>query len=225
MNREVVQLEPCYVLHQRPYRDSSRLLDVFSREHGRVSLVARGVRRPRSKLRSVLMPFQPIFVSWVRRTELGTLTAAEAAGAPLALRGDGVLAGYYLNELLLRLLETGETHSKLFQRGGAPWFFVLLALSILILLFVPPAWAWLRSMASWLRGIAERRRARKEAAKKSPAPEPGAGGGAVTATILFIALTLSSVSAPCLAVVPAGFEVADSVVLTPSSNAESILTA
>ncbi len=114
MSREAVQLQPAYLLHQRPYRDSSRIVDCFCRDHGRVPLVARGARRPRSSLRSVLQPFQPILVSWVRRGELGTLTAAETAGPPSPLTGDGLLSGFYINELLLRLLDGGEAQEALF---------------------------------------------------------------------------------------------------------------
>ena len=112
--RETVQLEPGYVLHQRDYRDSSRLLECFSVHHGRIALVARGARRPRSPWRSTLMPFRPVFLSWVRRGELGTLTAVEPGGSAAALAGDALLCAYYLNELLLRLLEVGDAQPQIF---------------------------------------------------------------------------------------------------------------
>ncbi len=115
MNRETVSLQPAWVLHQRPYRDSSRLIDCFCRDHGRVALVARGVRRPKSKLRSVLMPFQPVLLSWVRRGELGTLTGAEGAGPPRWLVGEALLSGYYVNEILMRLVRSGEPHDDVFD--------------------------------------------------------------------------------------------------------------
>lgn len=115
MNRETVSLQPAWVLHQRPYRDSSRLIDCFCRDYGRVALVARGVRRPKSKLRSVLMPFQPILLSWVRRGELGTLTGAEGAGPPRWLAGEALLSGYYVNEILMRLVRSGEPHDDVFE--------------------------------------------------------------------------------------------------------------
>lgn len=107
-------LQPSYVLHQRQYRDSSRLVDCLCRDHGRVALVARGVRRPKSKLRSVLMPFQPVLVSWVRRTDLGTLTSAEGNGAPVALGPDALMAAYYVNELVLRLVQSREPQEDVF---------------------------------------------------------------------------------------------------------------
>ncbi|MFK7887009.1 MAG: DNA repair protein RecO [Gammaproteobacteria bacterium] len=115
MTRETVSLQPAYVLHQRPYRDSSRLIDCLSRDHGRVSLVARGVQRPKSPLRSVLMPFQQIAVSWVRKTDLGSLTGAESAGAPMSLAPDVLMSGYYVNELLLRLVQSNEPQTEVFE--------------------------------------------------------------------------------------------------------------
>ena len=115
MSRETVTLQQGYLLHQRPYRDSSRLIDCLCREHGRVALVARGVRRPKSKLRSVLMPFQPVLLSWVRKTDLGTLTGAESGGAPIALRGDALLSAYYTNELMLRLVQSREPQEDVFD--------------------------------------------------------------------------------------------------------------
>ncbi len=115
MNRETVSLQPAWVLHHRPYRDSSRLIDCLCRDHGRVALVARGVRRPKSKLRSVLMPFQPVLLSWVRRGELGTLTGAEGAGPARWLAGEALLSGYYVNEILMRLVRSGEPHDDVYN--------------------------------------------------------------------------------------------------------------
>lgn len=114
MNRERVTLQPAFVLHQRPYRDSSRLIDCLSRDYGRIALVARGVRRPRSRLRSVLMPFQPVLLSWTRRGELGTLTGAEGQGPPAALSGTALMSAYYLNELLLRLVQSGDAQAEIY---------------------------------------------------------------------------------------------------------------
>jgi DNA repair protein RecO (recombination protein O) len=114
VTRETVSLQPAYVLHHRPYRDSSRLIDCLSRDHGRVSLVARGVQRPKSPLRSVLMPFQQIAVSWVRKSELGTLTGAESLGVPVQLLPDVLMSGYYVNELLLRLVQSNEPQGEVF---------------------------------------------------------------------------------------------------------------
>ena len=112
---ERVVLEPAFVLHGRAYRETSELLEVLSRDHGRVSLVARGARRPGSRLRPLLQPFQPLLLSWSGRSGgLMTLAAAEGAGAALALAGDGLMSGFYLNELLLRFLHRGDPHPRVF---------------------------------------------------------------------------------------------------------------
>lgn len=113
---ERVLLEPGFVLHGRAYRETSELLEVFSRDHGRVSLVARGVRRPRSRLRPLLQPFRPLLLSWSGRAGgLMTLGAAEAAALPLELAGECLLSGFYLNELLLRFLHRGDPHPQVFS--------------------------------------------------------------------------------------------------------------
>ena len=109
-----VQLEPAYVLSARPYRETSALVEAFTQQHGRTGLVARGVQSPRARLRGLLQPFQPLLLSFSERGELGTLTGAEASGAPVALRGEAVFSGWYLNELMLRLLPRGEPHPQLF---------------------------------------------------------------------------------------------------------------
>jgi len=96
--------QPAWVLHHRPFRDTSRILDILSLDHGRLSLVARGARSAKSKLRGYLRPFTPLQLSWVIRSDLGTLTGAEMNGAPITLTGDALLSGYYVNELLLYLL-------------------------------------------------------------------------------------------------------------------------
>ena len=112
-----VELDPGFVLHHRPFRDTSVLLEVLSRAHGRVGLVARGARGPRSRLKSLLQPFQPLLLSWQLRGELGTLTGAEGAGpAPrLPAGGDALLSLYYLNELLLRLTARLDPHPGLYE--------------------------------------------------------------------------------------------------------------
>lgn len=111
-----VNLQPAYLLHARPYRDSSQLLDVFTAEHGRVSLVGRGVhRRARGgSLRATLQPFRPLLVSFTGRSELQTLTAAESAAPGVRLGGERLFSGLYLNELLLRLLHRHDPHPTLF---------------------------------------------------------------------------------------------------------------
>jgi DNA repair protein RecO (recombination protein O) len=109
------QLEPAWLLHHRPWSDTSRILDLFTRGHGRVTLFAHGSRRPKSALRAVLRPFAPLLVSWSGRGDGGTLTAAEAGGAAAALPGEELLSGFYLNELLLKLLPREEAHESVFD--------------------------------------------------------------------------------------------------------------
>jgi DNA repair protein RecO (recombination protein O) len=126
--REQVLLERGYVLHQRPFRDSSQLLECMTAGHGRMGLVARGSRRAATRQRAVLQPFVPLRLSWVRRGDLGRLTHVEADGPSHALAGQRLLAGYYANELLLRLLARGDPNGEVFscysrclaQLGEAP---------------------------------------------------------------------------------------------------------
>ncbi len=115
-----VSLQPAFLLHSRPYRDSSQLLDVFTAEHGSLSLVARGLhRRARGgSLRSLLQPFKPLLLSFSGRGELQTLTAAETAPGAVLLAGERLFSGLYLNELLLRLLHRHDPHPLLFARYG-----------------------------------------------------------------------------------------------------------
>jgi DNA repair protein RecO (recombination protein O) len=114
MTSSRVQLEPGYVLHQRPYRESSLLLEVFSLSHGRVGLVARGVRSPKSRQRGELQSFRPLLLSWSARGDLGTLTGAETEGKVQALRGSALYSALYLNELLVRLLARQDPHPELY---------------------------------------------------------------------------------------------------------------
>jgi DNA repair protein RecO (recombination protein O) len=110
-----VNQEAAYILHHRPFRDTSQLLDVLSREHGKIALVARGSRGARSRLKGVLRPFLPLQMSWVQRSDLGTLTGAESAGEPLSLAGDALMAGYYINELLLHFLHRHDPQPEIFD--------------------------------------------------------------------------------------------------------------
>jgi DNA repair protein RecO (recombination protein O) len=114
-DREEVLLESSFVLHHRPFRNTSMLLDCLTSDHGRVGLVAQGSRRPAGGKRALLQPFAPLRLSWVRRSELGRLTQVEAAGTPIPLAGDGLLAGFYVNELLLRLVARGDSSSAVFS--------------------------------------------------------------------------------------------------------------
>ena len=110
-----VQQQPAYILHRRPFRDSSQILDILTREHGKVAVVARGSRGSKSRLAGVLRPFLPLRVSWVAKSDLGTLTGAEAAGAPSGLRGDALLSAYYVNELMLHFLHRHDPQPEIYE--------------------------------------------------------------------------------------------------------------
>jgi DNA repair protein RecO (recombination protein O) len=104
-----------YLLHAYPYSETSLILDVFARDHGRVSMLARGARRPRSALRGVLIGFQPLELGWFGGGEVKTLAKAEWQGGVPLLQGRCLLLGYYLNELLLKLLPREDAHPALFS--------------------------------------------------------------------------------------------------------------
>jgi DNA repair protein RecO (recombination protein O) len=114
-SKQRIQDEPAFVLHSYPFRETSLILEVFSRQHGRVALVARGARRPRSALRGLLMGFQPLLLSWFGRHELRTLHSAEWQGGQPQLQGTALLCGFYLNELLLNLMARDDPHESLFD--------------------------------------------------------------------------------------------------------------
>src|SRR5213593_956128 len=105
-----------FILHGYSYRETSLLLEVFTRAFGRVSMVARGARSPRSPLRGVLLAFQPLALSWFGKGELRTLARAEWVGGQPLLHGEALMCGFYLNELLLRLLPREDPHDVLFSR-------------------------------------------------------------------------------------------------------------
>ena len=107
-----------FVLHSYPYRETSLLVDVFARGFGRVSMVARAARSPRSALRGVLLAFQPLALSWFGKGEVRTLARAEWLGGHPRLQGDALMCGFYLNELLIRLLPREDPHDALFARYG-----------------------------------------------------------------------------------------------------------
>jgi DNA repair protein RecO (recombination protein O) len=111
--------ERAYVLHTYPFRDTSVIVEVFTRSHGRVGLVARGAKRPKSALRPALLAFQPLSIAWSGRGELRTLTRAEWVGNTRMLVGVSMLCGYYLNELLLKLLQRDDAHEHLFDAYAA----------------------------------------------------------------------------------------------------------
>ncbi len=114
-----VQLQPAYVLHQRPYRDTSRIVDLLTRDHGRVTVFARGVRGGKAGLAAALQAFQPILVSWSGKGEAGQLTAVELAGERGVLPAARLLSGFYLNELLLKLLHLHDPQTEIFDLYNA----------------------------------------------------------------------------------------------------------
>jgi DNA repair protein RecO (recombination protein O) len=108
--------EPGFILHTYPFKETSVVAEVFTRSHGRVALIARGARRPASALRGLMQPFTPLLLSWFGKSELKTLHSAEWQGGLLAPQGRALMWGFYLNELLLRLLARGDAHELLYDR-------------------------------------------------------------------------------------------------------------
>ena len=113
MSSARIELEPGWLLSQKPYRETSELLEVLTLRHGRVGLVARGLRGPRARQRGIVGLFRPLLLSWLEKGELGTLTAVEADGPELLLPGERLIHGWYLNELLLKLLQRHDPHPDL----------------------------------------------------------------------------------------------------------------
>lgn len=109
-----VELEPAFILHQRDFRDTSKIIDMYTANFGRVSVIAKGVRTARSALRSTLQPFQPLRISWAGKSTLKTLTGAESAGCWSLLQGTPLLCGFYVNELTMRLAPTDQPDPELF---------------------------------------------------------------------------------------------------------------
>lgn len=114
-NLRRVQLAPAYILHHYPYRDTSRILEVLTRDHGRLSLFARGVRGPKARFSAVLQPFRLLLLSFSGRGEAPQLTGAEGGVDPTPLPPESLMAGFYLNELLLKLTTRHDPHPVLFD--------------------------------------------------------------------------------------------------------------
>jgi len=110
-----VVIESAYLLHQRPFRETSRILDFFARDHGRISLFVRGARRTGAGLGALLQPFRPLLICWSGKPDGGTLRSAEVQEAVTPLAPARLMSGFYLNELLLRLLERQDAHPALFD--------------------------------------------------------------------------------------------------------------
>jgi DNA repair protein RecO (recombination protein O) len=111
-----VLVEPAFVLHSRPYRNTSLIIDVFTEHHGRQALVARSARGIKSRYQGRLQAFVPLVISYSGQHELKNLSAAELAATPYDLVGNHMMCGFYLNELLVRLLQKGDEHHRIYQR-------------------------------------------------------------------------------------------------------------
>ena len=111
--------EPAYVLHRYDWSESSLILEVFTRQYGRIALVARGAKKPSSSFRPILLPLQPLHLAFGGDAEIRTLKSAEWQGGHVMPTGDALLSGYYLNELLMRLLARDDPHPALFDGYAA----------------------------------------------------------------------------------------------------------
>lgn len=114
--RSKVDGQPAYVLHSYPFRETSLIVEVFTRDFGRMALLARGARRPRAAIRGLLLGFQPLELGWAGKGEVLTLMKAEWQGGQPLLTGEALFCGYYLNELLMHLLPREDAHETLFAR-------------------------------------------------------------------------------------------------------------
>ena len=110
-----VLLQPAYILHRRAYRETSFLLDLFTPDHGRLSAISKGARSGKAGAQGLLQPFTPLLVSWVGRGEIMTLTHSELHGESRQFYGECLFAGFYLNELMVALLEKWDAHPGLFN--------------------------------------------------------------------------------------------------------------
>ena len=110
-----IHQQPAYILHHRDYSETSLLLEVFTARHGRLGLIAKGARRTSSRLRGILMPFKRLLISWSGKGDLAVLTNAEMNDAGSAAEGHALYCGFYMNEVLLRLLHRHDPHERLFN--------------------------------------------------------------------------------------------------------------
>ncbi|MDO9925263.1 DNA repair protein RecO [Glaesserella parasuis] len=111
----IEQWQRGFVLHRREYSESSLLVDFFTENHGRITLLAKGARRPPSPLKSVLQPFTPLLLKWTGKGDLKTLTKAEPASLTLPMQTLALYSGFYVNEVLARVLENHTAYPELFQ--------------------------------------------------------------------------------------------------------------
>lgn len=109
-----INLHPAFILHMRAFRDTSSLIELFTLEYGKVHVLARSARGLRSRFKGLLQPFSPFLTSWSGATDLMYLNRAESNGLPYYLTGNALISGFYLNELLLRLLHRDDPHPQLY---------------------------------------------------------------------------------------------------------------
>lgn len=114
VDKQRQEAQPAFVLHSYPYRETSLVVEVFTRNFGRLPLLAKGAKRPGSALRGLLRAFQPLELGWGGKSELRVLHKAEWQSGLVPLRGTGLICGFYLNELLMRLLHRNDPHEQLF---------------------------------------------------------------------------------------------------------------
>ena len=110
-----IQYEPSWILHSRPFKETSKIIDFITQDHGRISLVAKGVRSRKSRLGGILRPFMPLNISWSMRSDLGTLIGAENNGKAFTLNGDAFFSGCYINELILNLVHRHDPSPEVFS--------------------------------------------------------------------------------------------------------------
>lgn len=115
MNETVVHFQPAYILHQQHYGETSLIIDVLTRDFGRISLVAKGIRKAQSKFAGILRPFVAVSLSFVGKSDLRTLTNAEMIGLSNELTGLTLYCGFYVNELLCNFLHKDDPHPEVFE--------------------------------------------------------------------------------------------------------------
>lgn len=114
MTKQVINLQPAFILHHRNFKESGLILELLTRDYGRLSIVANGVRKPKSKIAGLLRPFVPLVVSCSGKSELKTLTHVEAQSALINLQGLALYCGFYLNELISRLLQKEDPYPEVY---------------------------------------------------------------------------------------------------------------
>lgn len=116
MIRVRVNQQRGFILHRRPYSESSLIVDVFTHDHGRLALIAKGCRKKKTQAQGLFLPFKPLLVSWTGKGELPILTAIESLQHYPSLDSTGLNCGYYINELILKLLHRHDSHERLFEK-------------------------------------------------------------------------------------------------------------